>query len=73
MAVTITLPPTRPHPSSVERRRRGKWLVQTAPQEPKTKIWFGYVRHPLQAVWVACTCDRGFYASGEVGGDIRLQ
>ena len=34
MAVMILVPPPRPHPSSVERRRRGKWL-QTAPQEPK--------------------------------------
>ena len=32
--VLLLVPPTRPHPSSVERRRRGKWL-QTAPQEPK--------------------------------------
>ena len=28
-------PPTRPRPSSVERRSRGKWL-QTAPQEPRS-------------------------------------
>ena len=28
------LPTCNPHPSSVERRSRGKWL-QTAPQEPK--------------------------------------
>ena len=31
-APRCNLPPTRSHPSSVERRRRGKWL-QTAPQE----------------------------------------
>ena len=46
MAVTIPLPPTRPHPSSVERRRRGKWL-QTAPQEPKspTRSHAGHTIH----------------------------
>ena len=38
MASVTPDPPTRPHPSSVERRSRGKWL-QTAPQEeePKTQ------------------------------------
>ena len=38
-AASVNLvPPTRPHPSSVERRSRGKW-VQTAPQEPKCRVW----------------------------------
>ena len=34
MASENLAPPTRPHPSSVERKSRGKWL-QTAPQEPQ--------------------------------------
>ena len=34
MVAAIPVPPSQPHPSSVERRSRGKWL-QTAPQEPK--------------------------------------
>ena len=41
MAAAIPDPPTRPHPSSVERRSRGKWL-QTAPQEPKSPSGMGH-------------------------------
>ena len=41
MASAIPDPPTRPHPSSVERRSRGKWL-QTAPQEPKSSSLFNF-------------------------------
>ena len=38
MAAAIPDPPTRPHPSSVERRSRGKWLqTARAPQEPKSQ------------------------------------
>ena len=38
-------PPTRPHPSSVERRSRGKWL-QTAPQEPQELVLLINFRSP---------------------------
>ena len=34
MAVVILVPPTRPHPSTVERRRRGKWLQELLPKCP---------------------------------------
>ena len=47
MASAIPDPPTRPHPSSVERRSRGKWL-QTAPQEPKSQVTRGVSVEPVE-------------------------